>query len=318
MKGRGRLAALLAALCLLSGCGGEGEASLLGQAADMEETAVLLTVDGREVPAWRYLCWLAFTCGQVRERYEEAGLTLDWTTPVTGGTLGDYAKDQALADAALYATVENWAEDWGCTLTDAEREALPEPEAASLWCADEAQTRELAAVGALYGKLCECYQTGRSPLEPLPQAPVPQVDRILVSRDRENAQETVETLFAQLNGAEDQTAVFTELASAWDDPAGPRDLDASGWPASLTEAAQALEAGQISGILASDEGYSILRRLPDAAPRRTAGSQEEFDQRLQDAAEQAQVTLAPAYSRLDAAAFQQRLDQLQAESFSSR
>ena len=221
----------------------------------------------------------------MRERYEEAGLTLDWSTPVSGGSLGEYAKEQALSDAALYATVENWAEDWGCSLTDEEREALTsDPETEALWCVSEVQGRELAEVGALYAKLCERYINGEAPLPiALPEGLF--LDRILVSNDRENARETIETLFSELNGAEDQQAVFTSLAAAWDDPAGPRQVSPGDWPTPLEEAAQALEPGQISGILASEEGYSILRRLPDQTPAN--GTPEAFDALLQAAAEQA-------------------------------
>ena len=113
---RKRMAALALALCLgLSGCAlkKEEEASLLGRAAELGEEMILLTVDGREVPAWRYLYWLAFTCDQIREKYKDSGLSLDWETPVSGGSLADYAKDQALANTALYATVENWAVRYG-------------------------------------------------------------------------------------------------------------------------------------------------------------------------------------------------------------
>lgn len=310
-----KLAAVIGLCVLLSGCGGE-EASLLSRAAETEENAVLLTVDGREVPAWRYLCWLAFTCGQVRERYREAGLTLDWNTPVSGGSLGDYAKEQALSDAALYATVENWAEEWGCTLTEEERNGLTlDPETEKLWCVSEAQGRELAEVGALYAKLCGRYTDGESPL-PVSMPEGLFLDRILVSSHRENPRETAEALFSELNGAEDQTEVFTSLAAAWDDPAGPRHVSPGDWPAPLEEAAQALEPGQISGILASEEGYSILRRLPDQTPAN--GTPEAFDALLQSAAEQAEITLAAGYHHLDAAAFQNRLDSLRTEEGSSR
>lgn len=60
-----RIAALALALCLgLSACSlrEEEPASLLGRASKLGEETILLTVDGREIPAWRYLYWLAFTC----------------------------------------------------------------------------------------------------------------------------------------------------------------------------------------------------------------------------------------------------------------
>ena len=66
--------ALALSLCLLlAACGGGeadgGEPSLLETAANLDGESVLLTVDGREVPAWRYLYWLAYTCGQIAQRY---------------------------------------------------------------------------------------------------------------------------------------------------------------------------------------------------------------------------------------------------------
>ena len=87
---RKRAAALALALCVgLSGCALEREgrredAPPLGRAAELAEETILLSVDGREIPAWRYLYWLAFTCDQIREKYEDGGMALDWGAPVTG------------------------------------------------------------------------------------------------------------------------------------------------------------------------------------------------------------------------------------------
>ena len=126
---RNRLFAALLPLCLLlSACGGEKDPSggLLESASGLPEETVLVTVGGREVAAWQYLYWLAFTCDQLQARYDGAGLELDWAAPLEGGTLADYAKDQALADAALYAVVENWAEQYGAVLGEADSGALAE------------------------------------------------------------------------------------------------------------------------------------------------------------------------------------------------
>jgi len=325
---RKRIMALALVLCLgLSGCAVEKEEkpSLLGRAAGMEEEQVLLTVDGREVPAWRYLYWLAFTCGQIREKYKDAGLTLDWKTPVTGGTLGDYAKDQALANTALYATVETWAERCGCALSEAER-----AEAAGVWeeqCEahggeeaylkeladlglDRLRAEELTEVGLLYAKLCRLALTEGSELSGLLEAADSlTVDRILISagEDREAARERAAEVFSRLNGAEDPAAAFSALAAEGDDTAGPRTLLPGDLPQSLEEAARALEEGQYSGILESEEGFSILRRL---APESAAPAEEAFDQLLQQAAEGALVQTAPAYDGLDAAAFDAALAEL--------
>ena len=320
------------AVCLLClcGCGGERETprpALLGQASGLDEEAVLLTVDGREVPAWRYLYWLAFTCDQIREKYKDSGLTLNWETPVPGGALADYAKDQALANTALYATVENWAARYGCVLSEAERAALAKTweeqsearggeeaylkELADLGL-DRLRAEELTEVGMLYAKLYNLCLTEGSELSGLlDQVDSLTVDRILISagEDREAARERAAEVFSRLNSAEDPAAAFSALAAEGDDASGPRTLlpgDGT-LPQALEEAAEELKEGQYSGILESEEGFSILRRLASDG-KALAG--EAFDRLLQDAAEGALVQTAPAYDSLDAAAFDKALTEL--------
>ena len=150
-----RMTCLALLLCLLlTACGGkepdsQGRTSFLGEAAGLEEDTVLLTVDGREVPAWRYLYWLAWTCQQMRERYAASGTALDWDTPGSGGTLAQYVKDQALADTVLYAVVENLAEKAGYASSEevGAKAALPD------MGLDEAQMAQLEDVGRMYGWL---------------------------------------------------------------------------------------------------------------------------------------------------------------------
>ena len=328
---RKRMTALCLALCLgLSGCAiktEERDASLLGQAAEMGEDVALLTVDGREVPAWRYLYWLAFTCDQIREKYRDSGLSLDWKTPVTGGVLADYAKDQALANTVLYATVETWAERYGCALSETERAALAKTweEQAAAHGGEEAYRKELAAlgldrlrseelaeVGMLYAKLYELVLTEGSELSGLlDRVDSLTVDRIFIKagEDRDGARKRAAEVFSRLNGAEDPAAAFAALAAEEDDRAGPRTLlpgDGT-LPQALEEAAQALEEGQYSGILESEEGFSILRRLT-AEGETLAG--EAFDRLLQEAAEGALVQTASAYDRLDAETFDKALTEL--------
>ena len=69
--------ALLLCLCLTA-CGGEPEESrgpdvTLETAAGLDGTEHLLTIDNREIPAWRYLYWLAYTCDQIAQSYTESG-----------------------------------------------------------------------------------------------------------------------------------------------------------------------------------------------------------------------------------------------------
>lgn len=162
-----RIISLALALCfLLSACGGKeepsrGRASLLAQAAELEEEETLLVIGGREVPAWRYLYWLGWVCDRLQGQYDLAEIPLDWEATVTGGTLEEYARDRALADTALYATVENWAKEYGVSLEESgTKTTLPEEGLT------EAQMAELEEVGGLYAALYDLFCTEGSPLAP--------------------------------------------------------------------------------------------------------------------------------------------------------
>ena len=327
------MAVLLICLCL-SACAAPAETDgILGQASGLDEDETLLTVDGREVPSWRYLYWLAYTCDRVAERYRDAGAVLDWQAPLDGGTLADYAKDQALADTALYATVENWAERYGCQLSEQERQAAGDDwdqragergylEKLADLGLDRERAVELNEVGALYAKLCALAEQPDSALAPAKEALDAfaaedgriTVDRILVAagEDRDAARERAAEAFAKLNGAEDQGAVFDTLAKAGDDTAGPRTvLPGDGQlPQELEEAARSLAVGQCSGILESDEGFSILRRL---APETKDLVDDYLDSLLQKAASEARTTLTEAYDGLDTEAFYTALETLRTE-----
>ena len=334
MKQYGIVPALLLCL-LLTACGGEedsrGRTSFLGQAADMEETEILLTVDDREVPAWRYLYWLADACDRVCERYEAAGVPMEWDMPVNGGTLADYVRNQALADTALYATVENWAERYGCGLEDEDLAKLEEiwTEQAAEHGGEEAwleeledrgldrlRAEELAGVGVLYGKLCALALEEGGALWAEPEALAAfaaeqgylTAEQILfpAREDRETARLQAEEAFVRLNGAEDQGAVFQILTETAGEKKGPFTfLPGEGFlETSLEKAAIALEEGQCSGILECRDGFSILRRLPVDG---TSLAADHFDHRLRQAAENAVITTASAYEKLHVKAFSQAL-----------
>ena len=320
MRNTRRWAPALALCLLLTACGGGedgGTPSPLETAANLDGSTVLLTVDGREVPAWRYLYWLAYTCGQLADRYAAADLPLDWDAPAETGTLAESAKAQALADTALYATVENWAETYGCAPAETEGES-PLPDLGL----SEAQMEELAAVGRQYAALRQLAQDPESPLAPEAadltaygrETGAVTLDRILVAtgEDRTVARQEAEALFLQLNGAEDPAGTFSTLAAAGDDPAGPRTvLPGDGTlDEALLEAAGTLAEGQTSGILESEEGFSILRRL---ALDTAALEERYFDDRLESAAAQAAVTVTAAYETLDPAAFWDALSLSRAE-----
>ena len=73
-------------LCLsLTACAAPAETGgVLERASGLDEEETLFAVDGRDVPAWRYLYWLAYTCERVAARYRDAGAALDWQAPLDG------------------------------------------------------------------------------------------------------------------------------------------------------------------------------------------------------------------------------------------
>ncbi|MBE6963624.1 MAG: hypothetical protein E7443_03350 [Ruminococcaceae bacterium] len=325
--------ALTLLLCLtLSACGGEtkdeqGQQSFLGKAVGLAEDAVLLKVDGREIAAWQYLYWLNRGWEDVCRQYRSADAGVDWETSVEGGTLAGYVKQQALENTVLYATVENWAEKYGCTLTEAEKQEVSadwDTQAASrggeaIYLAelakqglDRVRAEALAAVSVQYGKLRDFCRKEDSPLLPDDAAladyadtvGVLTVDRILIAAgaDREGARQRAAEVFSALNNAPDQAAAFDALAKEGDDPLGARTVTRGDGtlPAALEEAAAMLEVGQFSGILESEEGFSILKRLP---PARDALLDGYFDALLLSAAAEAFVTQTQEYAELDVVDF---------------
>lgn len=312
-----RIISLALTLCLLlTACGGReaedsrGRASLLAQAANIEEEEILLVVDGREVPAWRYLYWLAYLCDRMQRQYEQAELPLDWAATVSGGTLADYARDQALADAVLYATVENWAEEYGVTAeTAGDTAGLPEEGLTA------EQMAELEWVGQLYAALYDLYCTPDSPLAPSEEELRRfaeengwlTVERILIpyGEDREAARDRAAEVFARINGAENQGTAFSELAGE----GGTLTLQTGDGTlsTSLEDAAAALEEGQFSGILESEEGFALLRR---GKTNTEAAREAHFDALLQMAAERAEIAVTEAYRELDIPSFHNALMRL--------
>lgn len=304
-------------LCLLlSACGSGGDdprqAPSFQDSVQTEETDIWLVVDGREVPAWRYLYWLSRACSAIRTEYEAAGLEPDWTAPAGTETLAEYVKQQALADTVLYATVENWAERYGCAAESEETQAAPE------MGVTQEQAGELAATGRMYAQLYELFCTEGSALAPAAEELAAfaeeqgwvTYDCILVplGEDRDAAAAKAAELFSRLNAAADRMTEFTALAAETGSPAEARTVKLGGETLSAVEedALVSLEEGQYSGILETEQGFCILRRLKlDAAVAREAY----FDALLQQAADEAHVQCAKAYEELDVAKFDRKIQE---------
>lgn len=310
-------AALLVCLSL-SACGAEGDGgevpsartalSPLGQAADLEAEAALLTVGGETVPAWQYLYWLAADCRALEERYAAAGERPDWTAALPeGGTLREAVRDAALMDTALCATVAAWAKQYGCALSQEEIDALP-PQTHP-WLT-ESQCRQLARLGQEYAALFALYCQEGSPLAPTEAALAAfkadcgllSAERVFIplGSDADAARETAGAAFAALNTARDPDAVFRRLMETH----GGGPLSDTDWLPALREAAEMLAVGQWSGVLAAGDGYSILRRT--ALPRQTL-LEAHFDRLLQNAAAAQDIRVTGDYAAIDPQGFWQAL-----------
>ena len=66
----------LSASLILTGCssGQTHEETLLSQAAGIASDAAVLSVDGRDVPAWQVLYWLAYACDYIAASYEDGAI----------------------------------------------------------------------------------------------------------------------------------------------------------------------------------------------------------------------------------------------------
>lgn len=294
---------------LLTACGG-GEAgggrNSFWDELGVEETEAVLVVDGRQIPAWRYVWWLANGCIAMEDACAAGGLALDWDTPMEEGTLGEYVQRQALEDTVLYATVECWAETRNIMLTEEPAgETIPQ----GALPLEDWQCQELERVGLLYRELCALAAKPDSPLltDAALAAFVEAGDYLTVDRitfpageERETARRQAEEAFARLNSAGDKAAIF-EALSAGDGSAETVTIQVGDGTLHgvLESGAAALEPGQHSGILETEEGFWILRRL---APDRAALAPLWLEQELLRAAEAAEVIEQENFSKVTASA----------------
>jgi hypothetical protein len=155
-------------------------------------------------------------------------------------------------------------------------------------------------VGALYGKLCALVQIPGS-------APAPTAEELADFARREGYLTLERILIPAGEGAADRAAEVFARVNAGGEEAFFREMpqeavtfrpgDGAFAPA-LEEAAAALEPGQLSGILESEEGFSILRRgETDTAGLAVAW----LDSRLLARAEEAEILPSAAYEGVDIA-----------------
>ena len=221
---------------LLTGCGSGQEA----RERELEATDPLLIVDGVEIPAWRYLAFLECELAESEETPDEAEYAA--------------AGARAVSDVLVYIAVENMAAEYGLVLTEEDTAALTTGHWEDL---PETQWRELARTEALYSKLCALEFPPETLSHFAAEKNYRTVDRLLIPAGEEAEKQAAE-LFSRLNGGGYE--VFSAAKAQWGDSAAPYTF-ASGagiLPQELEEAALVLAPGQLSGILETEEGLSVL------------------------------------------------------------
>ena len=221
---------------LLTGCGSGQEA----RERELEATDPLLIVDGVKIPAWRYLAFLERELAESEETPDEAEC--------------EAAGARAVSDVLVYIAVENMAAEYGLALTEEDAAALTAGHWEDL---PEEQRCELARTEMLYSKLCATEFPQEALLNFAAEKHYRTVDRLLIPAGEEAEKQAAE-LFSQLNGGDYE--VFSAAKAQWGDSAAPYTfVSGSGvLPQELEEAALVLAPGQLSGLLETEEGLSVL------------------------------------------------------------
>lgn len=316
---------------LLSACGSLApDRGGLWEELGLSPDQAVASADDREISAGLYLYWLTEITDGIRAYYSAEGQETDWSAQVEEGlTLGQYAKERALESAAVYATVENWAQRYDCTLTEADR-----AEAAQAWAEteaeqggedaylaalaqkglDEAGGRRMAEDHILYQKLCALAMEEGSGLW--------EEEADLAEFYTQRGYVTVDLVEVPADGAEEAAALFGRINESTDPVAElaaiRQERGQSGWPRTLlpgdgslldayAQAAAALSPGQISGVVEGPEGFAILGRLEDDPE---AVRLELMDQRLLESARSARMEVSQSYQELDVEALCAALEEV--------
>jgi len=300
---------------------------------------VLLTAGGRDIPAWRYLYWLTYDCDYLQETMDAQGRLLDWNARRDDGrTTAEYVKERARDTAALYAIVENWAEEYGCGLTPEDGDALQQEwtRLCGRYGGEQRYLAELAWMGLTrqqaegftgdyfrYGRLQDLARTPGSALAPSEE----ELDAFikahgyitadilfLSTRNADEAalaavRERADRVLQALSESADPIGTFPSLITTYGDKEASR-TDCTFSPgggqvdAAVEQAAQALAEGEYSAVLEVPGGLAVVLRLP---LNRDLPAADWLDEALRQTLAGAEITAAKAYDAIDPADFYEKL-----------
>lgn len=303
---------------------------LLYEASGLHPDGELLLIDGQTVTCEEYLYWLAYDC----EYLSTYVPNVDWNAEITDGvTYGDYAKTDALETVKLYSAVRAWAQEAGVTLTEGDQWSLESQrlEYVEYYGGEEAYQQQLEAqgiteegydrireTGALYQRLQKEFRTEGGALYPDGAALAQYMTdngyltgRVIFVEAGDGAEEEANGYLKRMQEAEDKVAEHNAICQ-------DRNVDQYGSMTfrftegdALCEAAAALDVNELSGVVATDEGYYIFLREetdPDAVMT------DYFNAVLQERRSAANVVYnEKLYNTIDTGAFYQKLVELRSQ-----
>ena len=324
------LASVLAVGIIAFATNGEGSRTdgLYYEVTGIRPDAQIMTVDGEKVSAEEYLYWLASQCDKLAAYYPGVDFNTQYTDSMT---FGDFVKTDAQETAKLYAIVRQWAEKYGVTLTDADREEIAQQRAqyVSYYGSEEAYLNQLRLLGISeesFNAINEAayYYSGLAKLfcdEDGAQRPS---DETLLAYAADNGYCSAKTLYvrtsglddaalaekrsqleaaaAQLRAADDKDAAYLELASSLgiETDGSALTFSMSDISDTATDVLSSLQSGDVSDVMeGSGALYVFFMQEPDCSTL----AQYYFNQLVSDAKTNAKVKTSRAYDKIDTASF---------------
>ncbi len=332
------LLASVAAVLLIAYTGGMSSGKrtdgLYYKAAGIHPDAELLEINGQTVTAEEYLYWLAYVCEYLNAT---AGGKLDLQAQVNETTtFGEYAKMDALNTVKLYAVTRAWAAENGMTLTEEDEAALEtqRQQYVAYYGGEEAYQKQLELLGItaemlhdieatpyLYVHLRDAFVAADGILYPGEEALTAfgnekgyLTARLLYfattgmdDTGKADVRAKAESYAEKMQQAEDKNATFAELEKelGLETNAAGLTFRADTSDPAVSGAVDALEEGQVSGVIEGSNGFYVALRMP---LNQQALLEDLFQQHLQEMKESAKIEYhTRLYNKIDTAEFYRRL-----------
>ena len=306
-------------------------------AGDVAKEEWLFSVNGEQIPASRFLYWLALSCSYFENTYGR----------YYGYSVADYSSmlyNDTCTSAAYYALLEQKAAENGCPLTDEQLNAIADEIAADetiyqqrklLFGLSDEDMEFIYSVTNLYDNLLEAlvpvpteddlnnyvYQARHILLLTVDMEGTPTTGNdgvyrypALDSKTIAEKKALVEDIMARLRASDDPETLFNELMNKYSEDSGLA-TNPDGYTTTLGKmvpefegAALALEFGGISDIVESSYGYHIILRgeVEDLESYSDSCRQYHMDQLVDQWLSEAEIEQNSVLKDLDVADFYAR------------